>query len=213
MRKPPSLPAGVPPGFPHAPYRMKGTMRLGVFTVADPLTVPHGVTPLLPQRLLVATIRFLEGDLRYDALWLLSLARRGHRLGNHAHQLWVNEPDVLQAAHAVWGVAPLQAAFDWDDDEVRITPEHGGPVHLTWHARTGRSVPLSLPLSSFIWDHHKQLAYSTAFARIKEARPTTLNAAAWPMALPRLSKPATRLALDISRFSITVPLPRPIAAL
>lgn len=197
------------PGIPAAPWHLRGTMWLGQFRLARPATVPPALTALMPRRLLVAAVRYLEGDLIYDALMIASAVACGHRMGLHIHHLRISNPSVLQASLGPWKQPAHSAAFSWTGPQTEVTGDTDFRAALSIRPRTRRSVPIPLLLPTFTGTHG-ELTYAVVRGHA-HARPATLKVSSWPQELPHLRDNTTTVALDLTEFHIKVPLPHHIS--
>jgi len=197
-------------GFPPAPWNVWGTMQAGLFPLVPPFPVQSGLTTLLPRHLLVGTIRYLGGDLRYNLLWIGSPARAKRHAGVFLHCVWVDSPPARQAAQQLWGLNASTASFSWTGQRADITAD-GFTVAFTLHPRTRTRTPLLMPFPCFGTDEN-YLLYSLTPVHAK-ARPATMRLHDWPDQLPSLQKNITALAVDIPCFRMTVPGAHPIGAL
>jgi hypothetical protein len=201
----------VPPDFPPAPWRVWGRMELGLFPAARQVTLRDGLTALASRHLLVGTIRYLGGDLRYNLFMIASMARRRHRAGIYLHHIWVDSPSSQQASAALWGLPTRLADFSWAGEAVRITNDSGLSIAFALRPRTRVVVPIWLRLPCF-GTHDGQLVYSNVPIRAR-ARPATMNIRTWSEQLPGLRRYSTTLVVDMPQFRMTVPDAQPIADL
>jgi hypothetical protein len=193
------------PGIPAAPWGLRGTMWLGRFRLTRPATVPPVLTALMPQRLLVAAVRYLEGDLIYDALMIASPVVGRHRMGLHIHHLRISNTSVLQASLELWKQPAQSAAFSWTGPRTEVTGDPDFRAVLRIRPRTRRSVPIPLLLPTFT-GMHGELTYAMVRGHA-HARPATLKVLTWPQELPPLHDNTTTVALDLTEFRIKVPIP------
>ncbi|WP_327251470.1 acetoacetate decarboxylase family protein [Streptomyces sp. NBC_01244] len=198
------------PSFPPAPWRMSGAMWMGLFPAPHLPPVPGGLSALLPRHLLVAAIRYLEGDLRYDEFVIASAVRCGFRVGTFIHHIWVDSATSQEGGRSIWGLDKQLAHFQWTEHQVRITSEQGLRVTMAAHPGRRATVPLLMPLPAFT-PRRGQLSYAVAPVRLY-AGPTQVSLTDWPEVLPTLSTTTTRLALHSPRFRVAVPAPHPINA-
>ncbi|WP_330328929.1 acetoacetate decarboxylase family protein [Streptomyces sp. NBC_00536] len=201
-----SLPS--PPSFPPAPWRMSGRMWMGLFPVPRLPPVPGGLSVVLPRHLLVAAIRYLDGDLRYNEFVIASAVRSGFRVGAFIHHIWVDNAISQEGGRHIWGLDKQLANFQWTDQQVRITSDQGLRVTMAAHPGRRATLPLLMPLPAFA-PRRGQLTYALAPVRL-HAGPTQLSLTDWPAALPTLSRTTTRIALQSPRFRVAVPAPHPV---
>ncbi|MFD8985066.1 acetoacetate decarboxylase family protein [Streptomyces sp. NPDC059564] len=203
--RPPGL-----PGYPSAPWSMSGTMWMGLFSTPCLPPVPRGLSTLLPRHALIAAIRYLDGDLRYNEFVIASLVRSGYRIGTFIHHIWVDSAASQQGGRDIWGLDKQPARFDWTDQQVRITRDQDVQVTMVAHHSRRTTVPLLMPLPVFT-PRSGQLTYALAPVRL-HAGPTRLALPDWPEQLPTLTRHTSRAALQSPRFRVAVPAPHSISA-
>jgi hypothetical protein len=186
-------------------------MQAGLFPLAQPAVVQHGLIPLTPRRLAVGVMRYLGGDLRYDLFFAASPVRHRHRTGIQLHHLLVSSPAAVRAAAGEWGLPARTASFSWSDGQVTVTDDSGFRTVLAMSSRIPVTAPVLVPLSCF-GTHKEWLIYCDITVRAR-ARPGRMRILAWPGELPGLRRQATAVAFDIPRFRMYMPQARPIALL
>ncbi|ALC18994.1 acetoacetate decarboxylase family protein [Streptomyces pristinaespiralis] len=194
--------------YPPPPWRLSGTMWSGLFPTHHRPRVPRGLSVLLPRHLVIAAIRYLDGDLHYNEFLIAGLVRRGNRIGPYVHHIWVDSPVSQVGGREIWGLDKQLARFDWTDRQVRITTDLGAQITLAAGPEPRAAAPLMLPLPVFT-PVAGNLTYAVARARL-HAGPTRLSLPHWPDELPRLSDHTTRLALEVPHFHAAMPAPRPV---
>jgi hypothetical protein len=206
----PPPPADRTLDFPPAPWRVSGTMQVGLLPPAQPPTVQHGLKHLLPGRLVVGLMRYLGGDLRYDLFFLASPVRHRHRIGMYFHHLSVSSPAAAQAA-GHWGLPATTATLSWDGPQIRVDDHSGFRIELAMTPRIPIATPTLLPLSTFgtrgDWLIHCPITARTLI------RPGTMRITTWPEQLPVLRRHTTAAAIDVPHFRMHVPQAVPIALL
>ncbi|OEJ35232.1 acetoacetate decarboxylase family protein [Streptomyces subrutilus] len=199
------------PGYPPAPWSMSGTLWMGLFPAHRLPPVPGGLSALLPRHLLIAAIRYLDGDLCYNEFVIASAVRSGFRVGTFVHHIWVDSATSQEGGRDIWGLDKQLAHFDWTDRQVRITSDHGVQVTMSAHHRRGATMPLLVPLP-VLTPRAQQLTYALARVRLHTG-PTRLSLTDWPAELPTPSRLTSRAALQSPRFRVAVPAPHPIKPL
>ncbi|MEU7068125.1 acetoacetate decarboxylase family protein [Streptomyces sp. NPDC046161] len=197
--------------YPPAPWRMSGMMWMGLFPTLRRLPVPHSLSVLLPRHLVIAAIRYLDGDLSYSEFVVASLVRRGHRVGTFVHRIWVDSSLSQQGGRDIWGLDKQLARFDWTSRQMCMTTDSGAQVTLATHREPRATVPLVLPIGVFapLGGH---LAYALAPVHV-HATPSRLSLPHWPEQLPRLTRCTSSVALEAPRFRAVIPPAHPISTL
>ncbi|WP_424216312.1 hypothetical protein ACN20G_29685 (plasmid) [Streptomyces sp. BI20] len=199
----------APTTAPALPWHQRGSMQLGLFRTKHPVDVPADV-PVISRRLLVVfTIRYRGGDTTHNAMGVALPARHRLRFGYYAPRFLIDDPVIRQACNDHLHLRATPASLTWDDTRLRAAP-HGTPtLDMDCRPTTDATLPLHVPLSTFVRDHHDALGY---FAVPGTARcsPATMTIHTWPEDLPELTSHSTRMALYLRSFSITVPPPRPL---
>lgn len=170
--------------------------------------VPRGLSVLLPRHLLLAAIRYLDGDLRYNEFLIASLVRRGHRIGPYVHHIWVDNALSQVGGREIWGLDKQRARFAWTGRQVHITTDLGAEITLASRPEPRATAPLMLPLPVFTLVAGN-LSHAVARARL-HAGPTRLSLPQWPDELPRLRGRTSRFALEVPRFDAAIPAPLPV---
>jgi hypothetical protein len=190
--------------YPPMPWRMRGTMSMGVFSAVEAPAIPEVLRPVLPGRLAVVLVRYLEGTLSYDELVVGSMARHGRRVGLFVHHIWVNDLASLWGGRRHWGLPKQLAEFTWKDQTFEVTDEAGVLAAGSVAPRPPRLPAITLPLSGFgrldTWVFTK----SRLGARWAPAR---MELTQWSDRLPALTRKATAISAVADPFHITVPPP------
>ncbi|GGV56719.1 hypothetical protein GCM10010245_89730 [Streptomyces spectabilis] len=195
--------------LPPMPWRMRGAMRLGVLPLARPLFPPPPLTPVLAYRLVITAVRYFEGDVRYDVLFLATLVRHRCRVGMYLHHVWSDNPQIRAAGPDLWGLNPEPAQFAWSDTQVQLIMDHGDSAVLTTSSRRAPSLTAVGAMPCFtLTDKGPAYGFIPILGR---ATPRNLTVTAWPAHFPELAHTHTSCALDLSRFRITIPRPHSIA--
>lgn len=200
-------------GFPPPPWRLRGTVWAGVLRAAPgPVPgLPPGLIPILPQYLAVAAIRYRGGSLRYNEFVCGSLARRGHRLGLHIREIWVDHRGSRRGGLLIWGLPKRLADFDWTTDRVRVTDDRGVRVTLAVHPRIASIIPVLIPVP-FFGNLGGRLLFTTATLRAMAA-PATLRVVDWPDDWPVLTTGASALSVVAPDSGMSFPASRAVSDL
>src|SRR5918999_2652283 len=188
--------------YPPMPWRMRGTLAMGVFPVVQPPAIPDGARPVFPRSLIVVLVRYLAGTLSYDELIVGSLARHGRRAGLFVHRIWVNDLASLWGGRRHWGLQKQLAEFGWKDHTFEVVD--GGEILAAGSVtpRPPRLPSVSLPLSGFGRFDDAWL-FTTSRLRARWA-PARMELTQWSARLPALTRPATPLSAVADPFQITV---------
>jgi Acetoacetate decarboxylase (ADC) len=191
--------------YPPMPWRMRGTMSAGVFSVAQPPAIADGLRPFVPRRLAVVLVRYLEGTLSYDELIVGSMARLGRRAGLYVHRIWVNDLASLWGGRRHWGLPKHMAEFTWKGSSFEVADGDGLLVAGTVAVRSPRLPAVTLPLSGF-GRLDDTLLFTTSRLRARWA-PARMELTRWSDRLPALTRPATPVCAVADPFRIIVPPP------
>jgi hypothetical protein len=191
--------------YPPMPWRMRGIMSMGVFSVVQPPALPEGVRPILPRRLAVVLVRYLEGTLTYDELVVGSMARHGRRAGLFVHRIWVNDLASLWGGRRHWGLPKQPAEFTWKEQSFEVVDGDEVLAAGSVAPRPPRLPAVTLPLAGFgRLDDTWLLTTSRLRARWAPAR---MELTQWSHRLPALTRPATPVSAVADSFRIVVPPP------
>lgn len=197
--------------FPPAPWKVQGTMELGLFPLVQEVDVPHGFVQVLPRHICIGTMRYLGGDLTYDLFLVASTVRHRHRIGMHIHYLRVTDLAAAHAGATKWGLPAVPGQIDFNGEQVSVTSKGGTDISFIFRARSRLSVPLVMPLGTF-GRYGDWLLYAGSMLRAN-ARLGDMRIQRWPEQLPRLRQNSAVAAFEIPRFHMTVPQARPIGLL
>jgi hypothetical protein len=192
--------------YPPAPWRMRGSMWMGLLPTDQPTPCPAGLVPILPRRLVVGVVRYKEGTLRYDEFLVGTMVRLGRRAGIFVHGIWVDDLASLWGGRRIWGLDKQLAEFHWTgEDTVTITGERGTLAALTVDRRSPQLPPAWLPMTG-IGSLGDDWAFVTGRirARIGTGR---MRVTDWAPHLPALRARQARMCTVSRSFRMTVPAP------
>ncbi|MEE1940213.1 acetoacetate decarboxylase family protein [Streptomyces sp. TRM 70361] len=195
---------------PPAPWRFRGRLWAGLLPLRRPLPVPGDLRPLFsPSRLAVGLVRYREGTLRYDELAIGPLVRRGRRAGLLIDRIWVDDAVSVRGGRDIWGLPKELAEFVWTDTggrtAVRVADRDGPLAELVLGSGRPGLPGVPLPLPGFSGSPGRRLFIP---GRLRGTlRPGTLTVTSWSDRLPPLERTATRLAVAVRPFRMTVPGP------
>lgn len=199
-------------GYPPAPWISRGQLWVAAFTTAVPPPVPADLLYVgNPQRLLVALVRYRSGTLRYDELGVISLVRRGPRIGVWIHAIWVDDLAALWGGRRIWHLPKRLARFEWTDAAVRIRSADGEDI-AGFDLRTrGPLLPAPpMPFPGFSGSPGQRLFTA---ARLRGGlRAARVRVRHWSDRLPPLDEQTAHLAVAVRSFRAVVPAPRPLGA-
>lgn len=136
--------------FPAAPWIMRGGAWIGFFRSPTPVALPTGFTHVLGSRsVVIGLVRYRDGTLRYDELFVGSLARRGSRIGLHIDYMWVNDAASLWGGRRVWGMPKQLARFEWSGATARIADDAGAIATLSIDPHTAFAPRLPMIAPAF----------------------------------------------------------------
>ncbi|MFB7257927.1 hypothetical protein [Streptomyces nojiriensis] len=188
------------PAAPPLPWRLDGSARLGVFTLAQPMEAPSTVTAVAARRLLVFANSYRGGDVSYDALGVATLARHRHRVAVVPRHLWVDDPSIRRAGREQASTPSDPGSFAWSDSSARIASGQAS-VELSWHVRTRLALPMPMTFTYFVWDDGR-LGCIPIPGRATGS-PITMRINHWPDHFPELAAYESSLALRLN-FAMTV---------
>lgn len=194
--------------LPAFPWRMSGFLRVGLFATAERVALPHRLIRFPANRLLVLTVRYDGGDVRYDGVMVATPARHGARPGAYIHEFWTSSPVMFRSARRLWGVEPHLAEFTWNEGRVDVVDSRGCLLAMSSTTRSSRTLTGTLPIPCFT-DFDDRLSYAVPKFRaaLRQARHELV---AWPSRLPALRKPSSTLGADSPRFTALVDWPSPL---
>jgi hypothetical protein len=203
----PDHPAQEPPeaDYPPMPWRMRGTMAVGVFSVIQPPAIPDGPRPVLARSLAVVLVRYLAGTLSYDELMVGSPARHGRRAGLFVHRIWVNDLASLWGGRRHWGLPKQLAEFSWKDHTFEVVDGDEVLAAGSVSPRAPRLPSVTLPMSGF---GRLDDAWLLTTARLRARwAPARMELTQWSARLPALARAATPVCAVADPFQIVVPPP------
>ncbi|GHE06558.1 acetoacetate decarboxylase family protein [Streptomyces alanosinicus] len=201
-----SLPTEPPlTSYPPAPWHASGQIWCALLTSRSPLKSPL-TTCLIPHTLAALLIRYQEGALRYDEFALVSVQRRGHRIGLWTHCIWVDSATALWGGRQIWGIPKQMAHFTWTNNTVAVSDADGPLAELSFTPRVSVHTPFVVRFNAFGQrDRALLLASSQASGRLRPGRATITQ---WVDRLPALAHTRQRLALIAESAKIAVHRPR-----
>lgn len=204
--KPFEDPGTQPADIPPLPWRLVGTGRVGVFTLARPLDPPGGVQALAPRKLILFVNRYRGGDVSYEVLGTASLARRKGRIALVLHHVWVDEPAVRRVGREAYTPSD-PAVFTWEESGTQVS-SGGASAALSWRDRARLALPVPMTFTYFVWDGDR-LGHVPAPGRAT-ASPITMRLDKWPDHFPELTGYDASFAVRLN-FTLIVSPPRMIS--
>ncbi|MFC0542464.1 acetoacetate decarboxylase family protein [Kutzneria chonburiensis] len=102
--------------------------------------------PVGGPRMVLAVVRYREGTLSYNEVFVGSVVRRGFRVGLWVHGIWVDSVESLWGGREIWGLPKELATFTWRNRGLTMTAQDGRlDVRFSGSPRWSARVPFVAP--------------------------------------------------------------------
>jgi hypothetical protein len=167
------------------------------------------LTSIGGDRLVLVVVRYREGTLSYNEVFVGSVVRRGARVGLWVHGIWVDSPESLWGGRRIWGLPKQLATFTWRDRGLSMASEDGRlDVRFAGSPKWSARVPFVAPAFGML-DRRMLFFHGIGHGRLRIAR---LEVLAWPAELPRLRPSAGVPALWLNDFHMVVRAPTQLSS-
>src|SRR4051812_19231447 len=191
--------------YPPAPWWSAGTMWIASLPTTGPTPTPHGLTSVGGNRLVLAVVRYREGTLSYNEVFVGSVVRRGARVGLWVHDIWVDSRESLWGGRRIWGLPKQLATFAWRDRGVAMTAEDGRRIDVRFEGSPKWSARVPFVAPAFGQPGREpQFFHGIGHGRLRVVR---LEVLVWPADLPSLRASGDVPALWLNDFHLVVRAP------